>query len=171
MQSATFSTSEAARAAGVSPGTVRNLLGGRFALPYAGLWSQSAMPAKGEPRRLSESDVRQIAFVRSRSAAGLSHAQIAEELRAGALEGFTWSLPAEAEPEPQQPAQDAALIVWQTTAGILQRELAEARQTTDALFERVVNAEAARAAAEAVAEQLRSQVADLRRPWWKRFRR
>jgi DNA-binding transcriptional MerR regulator len=102
MENATYSTGEAAQLAGVSAGTVRNLLGGRFAGVYDGLpWSEGAKPAKGEARHLSDEDVRMLAFIRSRTSAGVPHETIAQELRDGALDAFDWQ-PSDEPPPPRR---------------------------------------------------------------------
>jgi transposase len=146
-----YSTAQAAKLTGISEGTVRNYV---RAPMYAGYFSAGASPAAGQPRQLSEHDLTLLAFVREKTAGGVTHDQIAGELAAGELEAFTWSAPEAPQeeapsweqPQRQPEAQAAPLaIMAQTLTG----ELASLRADKDTLWERVVAAEKRASAAEA----------------------
>jgi DNA-binding transcriptional MerR regulator len=190
-----YSTSEAARRAGVSGGTIRNLTSGRFAEHYTGLFSPSASPGKGAARLFTEEDIATLAYIRSRTAAGVAHAQVAEELHAGALAGFAMpeglpsseEAPAAAAPAPPASTalavadQNAALmsLAAELAAGITgamrqqlentRADLQAAHNEAQALAAELRASEARAAAAEARAQELAAQVAALRRPWWARL--
>ena len=144
---AVYSTAQAARLTGTSEGTVRNYV---RAPMYAGYFSEGANPPAGSPRRLSEADLAVLAFIREKTAAGVTHDQIAAQLVAGELAGFTWSAPVasqeEARGEPKRQAgetQPAALAIMAQT---LTAELAAAHAREQAVWDRLIAAEGPRRA-------------------------
>jgi len=174
-----YTTSAAAKLAGISGGTIRNLTTGQFAASYEGLFSPSASPGKGQPRLFTSEDVKLLAFIRQQTAAGLSHEEAARRIRAGELEAFTWSPPIVAEeaaqhenapqnviagPQaPQSPESGSfALALASQWANLL--ESARARELD--LQDRLIVSESARARAEGELEALKAAQA---RPWYKRL--
>ena len=138
-----YSTSAAARIANVSPSTVRNLTTGTYAPLYAGLFSAGVRPPTGQPRVYTEGDVRLLAYVRTQTAQGVSHADIAARIAAGALDEFNWSPPEEvpAQPprtdQPEAPEPSAALLlvreIADQLAGVITSQLVEAREENQRL--------------------------------------
>lgn len=166
-----FSTAQAAKLTGVSAGTVRNYV---RAPMYAPLFSAGANPPAGSPRRLSDNDLALLAYIREQTAQGVTHDQIAAQIAAGGLAGFTWSAPeagqAEAQPGdtwgiPKDPAptQPAPLAIMAQT---LTAELAAARQREQILWDRIVEAETRAARAEGELEAVKTAQG---RPWYKRL--
>jgi DNA-binding transcriptional MerR regulator len=100
-----YSTGQAAKLAGISPGSIRNIVSGMFSAHYTGLFSAGARPGKGAPRVFTPEDVKLLAFIRAQTETGISHAEVARRITAGELETFTWSPPAVA--ESAAPPQDA----------------------------------------------------------------
>jgi DNA-binding transcriptional MerR regulator len=173
-----YSTSEAARRAGVSGGTIRNLTSGRFAEHYTGLFSPSASPGKGAARLFTEEDIATLAYIRSRTAAGVAHAQVAEELHAGALAGFAMpeglpsseeapaaAAPAAAAPAAAAPAPPAstALAVADQNAALMSLAAELAAGITGAMRQQLENTradlQAAHNEAQALAAELRASEA------------
>lgn len=177
-----YSSSRAAKLAGVSEASLRNYApGGKFGRHYADLYSATAAPPPGQPRQFSEQDVILLRFIRSRSQNGIPHARIAEEVRAGALDSFDWRPPdetaqharaerAQGEEESQPPAALVAVQeVARQLAGVMAAQLEQARADNDALQTQIIEAEKRAAAAEKEAEmlridaeKLRAELADLR---------
>jgi hypothetical protein len=146
-----YSTAQAAKLAGISEGSVRNYVRSPY---YVAHFSAGANPPAGQPRELSEADLTLLAYIREQTASGAGHDQIAAQIAAGALVGFTWS-PPEAMPEPEeaQPRQaapeapqPAALALL---AGALNAELVRVRESEQALWERIIAAEKRASSAEA----------------------
>jgi DNA-binding transcriptional MerR regulator len=164
-----YSTSQAARLAGVSPSTIRNLTtGSRYAPCYAPFFGPGVNPGTGQPRQFTEGDIRLLAYVRTQTAQGVSHADIAGQLAAGALEGFTWSAPEappeEAPPRSARPEASTALVVVREAAVQLAGAIyAQAAEENRRLQTALIDAERRAAVAE-------SQLAALRgRSWWSRL--
>lgn len=142
-----YSTAQAAKLAGISEGSVRNYV---RAAHYAGYFSPGANPAVvGQPRQLSDADVTLLAYIREQTAAGVPHDQIAAQIAAGGLDGFTWSAPEEAPEAPPataaEPPSPAPLAIL---AQSLTAELAAARAREAELWERLIQAETRAARAE-----------------------
>jgi hypothetical protein len=137
---------------------------------YAGYFSEGASPAPGQPRRLSEGDLALLAFIRERTAAGVTHDQIAAQIAAGDLEGFTWSAPTagqeEEEAQPKRQAGEAQPAALAIMAQTITAELAAARQREQTLWERIVEAEKRASAAEAALAAVKAAQA---RPWYRRL--
>ena len=139
-----YSTAQAAKLTQVSEGTVRNYV---RAPMYAEYFSGGASPAPGQPRQLSEHDLTLLAFIREKTAAGVTHDQIAAQIAAGDMSGFTWSAP-EASPEEapsweqpkRQPEPQAAPLA--IMAQTLTAELAAAHAREQAVWDRLIAAEA-----------------------------
>ena len=74
---------------------------------YARYLSTDATPAPGLERRFTEADLKVIAFVYQRTAAGETHEQVAERLAAGELEQFAWQAP-ETPPDATTAAESAS---------------------------------------------------------------
>ena len=74
---------------------------------YARYLSTDATPEPGYERRFTPADLKVLAFVYQRTAAGEKHERILERLAAGELEQFAWQAP-EAPPAPAQAAESAA---------------------------------------------------------------
>ena len=168
-----FSTAQAAKLTGVSAGTVRNYV--RAPL-YAALFSTGANPPAGSPRRLSESDLSLLAYIREQTAQGVTHDQIAAQIAGGGLAGFTWSAP-EAGQEaaqgvdgwelpPKRQAGEAQPAPLAIMAQTLTAELAAARQREQMLWDRIVEAETRAARAEGQLEAVKTAQG---RPWYKRL--
>ncbi len=153
-----YSTGEAARAAAISPGTVRNLVTGMFAVYYAGLWSPGATPGKGAPRVFTEEDITLLRYIRSQTERGRSHESIAADIRAGALEDLAQP---EEEPPPgeAEPTQGGAMVLY-SWGRLLQSQLAESHERETDLTERLIDAERRAAAAESRAQALADQLAE-----------
>lgn len=174
-----FSTPQAAKLLNVSEGTVRNYVQHELYAPYL---SAGANPAKGRPRALTAEDLALLAFIRERTSAGDTYEQIADQLAvkisAGELAPFQvpeeernqapevdgWGIPRrQAQPHADQPPpQPAPLAILATT---LTEELRLSREREQALWDRIVAAEAARARAEGELAALR---AAQPRSWWRR---
>lgn len=177
MSEVLYSSSRAAKLAGVSEASLRNYApGGKFGRYYADLFSATAAPAPGQPRQLTEQDVILLRFIRSRSQNGMPHARIAEEVRAGALASFEWRPPdttaeqaraerAQARGEEGEP-QPAALVAVQEVArqlaGVMAAQLEQTRADNAELQGQVIEAEKRAAAAEREAHMLREELAALR---------
>ena len=171
-----YSTAQAAKLAGISEGTVRNYV--RFP-QYVGYFTQGANPAPGQPRQLAESDLTLLAFIREKTAAGVPHDQIAAQIAAGELEGFTWSVPEAAAGDhwDVNPAagqgQTAALALGQQWVDLLNTTLQGAQAREAVLTDRLIAAESARARAEGQLEAAQAQLAELKaaqdRPFWRRL--
>jgi hypothetical protein len=142
--------------AGISEGSVRNYV---RAKAYKGYFSPGANPAVvGQPRQLSEADLALLAYIREQTAAGVPHDQIAAQLVAGGLDGFTWSAPGAAQEEAAGPVdgwgQPAAAAEPPPPAPLaimaqsLVAELAAAREREAALWDRLIQAETRAARAE-----------------------
>jgi len=180
-----YSSSQAAKAAGISPGSLRNYCqGGRFGKFYAPYLSAGAAPAPGQPRQFTAADVAVLRYVRSRTAQGAAHETIAGELAAGALDSFNWQPPEESAAQvrearaaqeeaqdvdgwglpkgPPEAPQPAALVVMAQT---LTQELAAAHAREQALWDRIVEAEKRASAAEAALSVLK----DAHKPLWRRL--
>lgn len=160
--SATYSTSQAARLAGLSPAAIRNYIVGPFAAHYAAFFSSGACPPKGETRSLTERDLALIAFIREKTASGLTHVTIAEQIAQGALEGFTWTAAERADEGPTAPSEDeqaaqapgSALV---QIAATFTAQLAAAQTREQALYDRLIAAEQRAARAEGQLEAIQSQ--------------
>jgi DNA-binding transcriptional MerR regulator len=147
-----YSTAQAAKLTGISEGTVRNYV---RAPMYAGHFSAGANPPAGAPRQLSAGDLALLAFIREKTAAGVTHDQIAAQIAAGDMAGFTWQAPETPQEEapsweqPQRAAgeapQPAPLALM---ASALTQELAQLRDREQALWDRLIASETARARAE-----------------------
>ena len=174
-----YTTSQAAKLAGVSSGTIRNLTTGQFAASYTGLFSAGATPGKGAPRLFTAEDIRLLAFIRQQTAASITHEETARRIRAGELEAFTWSAPIGA--EAAAPVDNAPQNV---TAGTQGTPEAEAGSFALALASQWVSAlESARArelelqdrliAAETRAARFEGELTALKtaqaRPWYRRL--
>ena len=165
-----YSTAQAAKLAGISEGTVRNYV--RFP-QYAGYFSEGANPPAGQPRQLTEADLTLLAYIREKTAAGVPHDQVAAQIAAGELAGFTWSVP---EAAPQDAAagdhwdvnpaagqgQTAALALGQPWVDLLNTTLQGAQAREAALTDRLIAAESARARAEGQLEAAQAQLAELK---------
>lgn len=185
--SAAYTTAQAAEAAGVSPSTIRNVTTGQFARHYAGFFSESARPGKGESRQLTAGDLKLLAYIRQQTAVGVPHEEVAAKIAAGAIEGFDWQpppiteagpsdhLPPEPVPPspgpgyraPSTPPEGAALVLFAQSAIAAQiqqarADLEAARLREEALQDRLRDAEARAARAE-------GELAALRRPFWRRL--
>ena len=186
-----YSTAQAAKLAGISTATLRNLTTGQFAGYYAGVFSKGASPGSGQTRRLTERDVNLLRFIQQQTKHGLLHEEIAQKIRAGEMVEVAAS-PAEAEIEPPEPGaadedHGQALIAAQPPVAILvqgvmaelvanRAEVTAAREREGQLVERLIAAESARAAAEASRVAALARVKELaaeldrqRRPFWRRW--
>jgi len=180
MSETLYASSQAARLAGISGGSLRNYTqGGRFGRLYAPYLSAGAAPAPGQPRQFTGEDIAVLRYVRSRTAQGAAHETIAAELAAGALETFDWQPPEESaaqvraarqagqEEEEGQGVdggrQPAALAIMAQT---LTAELAAAHAREQAVWDRLVAAEARAARAEGELEAVKAAQA---RPWYRRL--
>jgi DNA-binding transcriptional MerR regulator len=123
-----YSPRQAAIALGISPSAIRN---------YTNTYSRHlSTEATSNPRRLTESDLRVIGYVVSKTATGLSHdrvlALLATEAGQQELAEYAWEVPEdEAEPEPStalvplaqlQAAQALMLDAQRREHDALQRE-------------------------------------------------
>ena len=158
-------SAQAAKAAGISASSLRNYT--RNAL-YRLYFSQDAAPAPGKPRCFSPDDVRLLRFIAECTAQGLPHTDIAAQIASGALAAYDWRPPE----GPPGLVQEGALEV-ETGAGQVSMVLASlcraAEEDRRRLWERLLDSERARVAAEERARQLQAQIDMLRRPWWARL--
>ena len=168
-----YTSSQAATLAGISDGSLRNYCqGGRFGADYARFLSVGAAPAPGQPRTFSDADVTLLRFIRSRTREGAPHAKIVADLDAGAMEAFDWRPPDERAAqvrEARAPAEASQGQVALAQVGQWAGLLESGRARENELTERLIVAESARAAAEARAAELAEQLAQLRRPFWRRW--
>lgn len=182
-----YSTPQAARLLGISEGSIRNYVRQDLYAPY---FTAGANPPRGDQRALTDHDLTLLAFIRERTAAGVVHAEIAEQIAAGALEERTWTPPApnledDSAPQPdmdgwgiprRKPAPEpspppAPLVLLATTLADELRTAREreeqARAREQELWDRIVAAESARARAEGELAELRAQ--QQKRSWWSRL--
>lgn len=170
----TYSTATAAaklRTIGISSSTVRNYAADPRIAP---LLSDAAHPGEGKQRRFCDADLTVIASIYKQVKQGISIDDAAARARDGVLlepPTDSYRQPAtntsqevlEAAGEPEEPQPEPAT---DTTTAIVLRSLYEAQQ---ALWERTADAEARAAAAEALVDELRRQLADAQRPLWKKL--
>lgn len=171
--------SQASKLAQVSPGTVRSLTGGKYAAAYVGLWSPDATPGPGGTRLLRDADLAMLRYIRSQTERGRSHAEIAADIRAGALVDVLPEETAQEEdaappPDPMpggepDPAQGGAMVLY-SWGRLLQTQLAAAQERETDMTERLIDAERRAAAAESRAAALADQLAERRRSWWDKLR-
>jgi DNA-binding transcriptional MerR regulator len=185
-----YSASQAAKAAGISHGSLRNYCqGGRFGSLYGPYFSAGAAPPPGQPRLFTAGDVALLRFIRSKTAQGVSHEAIAAELAAmreagedapdgtaGMVEG--WQPPEEsaaqvrearrvaADGQEEAAQQTAALVAVQAVAdrlaSVMTAQLEQAQAVNAGLAAQVLDAEKRAAAADREAELLRAQLQELR---------
>jgi len=163
---ALYTTSQAAKAVGISLATIRNLTTGRYASAYVGLFSSGATPGTGTGRVMTESDIAILRYIRGETLKGRLHEAIAADIRAGALED------AQAEEdrrEPQEPTpggeaepQSGAMVLY-SWGRLLQSQLAESHERETDLTERLIDAERRAAAAESRAQALADHLAERQR--------
>ena len=100
--SAYFTTKQASDISGASRQVIRV-----YTQRYARYLSTEATPEPGMGRKFTAADLRLLAFIYQRTAAGETHEQVLDRLAAGELEHFEWQ-PPEPEPEPQSAADSAS---------------------------------------------------------------
>ena len=171
-----YSTAQAAKLTGVSEASIRN-----YARQYGAHLSPGANPPAGQARAMLEADLTLLAFIREQTAAGVGHLEIAAQIAAGELAGFTWSPPEQGQGQAEEAAgvhleartsQPAALVlqeVARSLAGVMAAELGQAREVAQGLAVQVLDAEKRAARAEREAElravenaELRAELARLR---------
>ena len=170
-----YTSSQAAKAAKVSSATVRSLTGGKYRAEYAGLWSSGATPGDGSARLLTEADITLLRYISVQTERGRSHAAIAADIRAGALNDISLPEPEEDEPEPPPPApppDQSRAMLDPTAAAMLaamRDEFTAAHARNAELQTALIDAERRAAAADARAQVLEAELADRRRSWLSRL--
>jgi DNA-binding transcriptional MerR regulator len=160
MPASSYSTAQAAQAAGVSSSTIRNVSSGPFTAYYAPFLSPGARPGKGQARQFSQDDIRILVYIRQQTAAGLAHADVAQKLAAGALQDFDWQPDARPDgvradhPQSEADQGTAALVKPEPGAALvlasaMSAELAQYRTTTSGLTAALVDVTRQLARAEA----------------------
>lgn len=184
-----FSTSEAARIAGVVASSARNYTRDPR---FADYFSEQAQPTGNKARQFTANDVKLLCFI-GEQPAGVPLDAIAENL-SEKLAAYEWTLeeaqrqadsrPRKARSSPktgpgaqqQQEATTTALAILGEFTRAMQAEFAAAREREAELQQQVIEAERRAARAEAEAEATRLQLAALQeqrsRSFWARlFRR
>lgn len=100
--SAYYTTKQASELSGASRQVIRV-----YTTRYARWLSTEATPQPGMDRRFTADDLKLLAFIYQRTAAGETHEQVIERLQAGELEQFAWQ-PPEPAPEPQSADESAS---------------------------------------------------------------
>lgn len=131
--SAYYTTKAASKISGASTQVIRV-----YTQRYARYLSTEATPEAGLERKFTPDDLRLLAFVYRRTAAGETHDQVLARLQAGELAEFAWQPPApEQEPEPQSATDSTSVALvplerLQAAQSFMQeaqrRELAAAEQ-------------------------------------------
>lgn len=153
LQMSLLSTGEAAKRAGTSPATVRSVVSGVYADLYRGLWSETATPPPGTPRRFDVGDMKVLHYITSETARGQKHEDIAQRIRAGALDDF--QMPTE---DAEPPTEDQTALAVITLA---QEYGTRLQSVMDAANERLLESERARIAAETRAEMLQARLDEV----------
>ena len=137
--SATFSPSQVAAMTGVSLAAVRS-----YCERFNTYFSPGATPPKGNPREFGAANVKLVAFIRAKTAEGLTHDQVAQAIDAGELTDFTqWQAAAtgeEAEPQTTTQPQPTTALLTTAQGQALQALLEDYRQqrATDSAAGRTV---------------------------------
>jgi DNA-binding transcriptional MerR regulator len=174
----TFTTTQAASQLQTTASTIRNYARDDRFTPYL---SAGATPPAGQTRRLSDSDLQAIAFIRQQEAAGAPLDEIADRMKAGEHKE------AEYTPPPDDTQQSRALVLASAVSVEFERYHAREDRMTAALFEAgrsIARAEARNVALEeevarleneleylrqqadnaAIVARLEAELADVRRP-------
>lgn len=140
----TYQPSSAAKIIGASVASVR-----AYANRFGDFLSPTATPPPGQARLFTEEDLKVLRFVKSATDGGATLDEVATRLRAGEVEGFTWSPEEVAQVEAQEAAQaQTALVIPQIFSQFFtqlqearQAEAQEARQREADLVARLLEAE------------------------------
>jgi DNA-binding transcriptional MerR regulator len=156
----TFTTTQAASQLQTTASTIRNYCRDPRFTPHL---SASATPPAGQTRRLSESDLQAIAFIRQQEAAGAPLDEIAQRMKEAQEAGQP--LPVERpEPSPDDNQQSRALVLAGAVSTEFERYHTMQNGLTAALFEAgrtIARAEARNAVQEERVADLQAQVERL----------
>jgi len=158
----TYTTSQAARAAGISPATIRNHTRDPRLIPHF------SPTAGANPRQLTTEDVRTLKYISTQTGSGRTLDDVAADLDAGRHLDATWSATdqqpqdQDQDQDPQRTLIDAALMTMLQT---LRDEFSATRARADQLQDQLIDAERRAALAEAELTALKT----ARRSFWQRL--
>lgn len=160
-----YTNKDVKRLLGLSSGSARN-----YTAHYAAYVSKGANPPQGATRHYTSDDMRLFAFVQERTGAGLTHADVLQEIESGALDSYEYNIPESPTDSPTEPAQEP------TNALVPASTLAAYQTLLQSAEKRLQATESELSQARSRIELLQNELGDLagqnkmlKRAWWKRL--